>query len=155
MSYKLEIPYTNKQKADFVFKYERNKNLKIEKTETALYALEAWEKLEGDEVIDNTEQYEQEQAEKEAERVNMLTMTALDFITFLQEAGLTLEQINAYLETNLAVKMQLTYCQNVFCGVAKSFMPVTIGDLTITADMVEEAFKIKNKYEGNFENSNN
>lgn len=91
---------------------------------------------------------DEDKAREEAERINMLTMTALDFITFLQEAGLTLEQINAYLETNLAVKMQLTYCQNVYCGVAKSFMPVTVGDLTITADMVEETFKIKNKYEG-------
>ena len=88
--------------------------------------------------------YEQEQAQKEAERVNMLTMTALDFITFLQQAGLTLEQINTYLEENLQVKMQLTYCQNVYCGVAKSFMPVSVGDITITADMVETAFKIKN-----------
>lgn len=94
-------------------------------------------------VVENPN-YEQEQAQKEAERVNMLTMTALDFITFLQQAGLTLEQINTYLEANLQVKMQLTYCQNVYCGVAKSFMPVSVGDITITADMVETAFKIKN-----------
>lgn len=87
---------------------------------------------------------EEQKAQEERERINKLTMTALDFIGFLQDAGLTLEQINAYLEANLSVKMQLTYCQNVYCGVAKSLMPITFEDITITADMVELAFRIKN-----------
>ena len=76
-------------------------------------------------------------------RINKLTMTPLDFIGVLQGFGLTLEQINAYLEANLEVKMQLTYCQFVYCGVAKSLMPITFEDVTITADMVETAFKAK------------
>lgn len=88
--------------------------------------------------------YEQEEKRKEEERVAKLTMTALDFVTFLQLAGLTLEQINAYLEANLAVKMQLTYCQNVYCGVACALMPITVGDVTITKEMVILAFKKKN-----------
>lgn len=88
--------------------------------------------------------YEQEEKRKEEERVAKLTMTALDFITFLQLAGLTLEQINSYLEANLAVKMQLTYCQNVYCGVACALMPITVGDITITKEMVILAFKKKN-----------
>ena len=70
-------------------------------------------------------------------------MTALDFIGVLQGFGLTLEQINAYLESNLAVKMQLTYCQNVYCGVVKQLMPITVGDVTITTDMIEIAFRVK------------
>lgn len=90
------------------------------------------------------EEKEAKETQKEQERINKLTMTALDFIGFLQDAGLTLEQINAYLEANLAVKIQLTYCQNVYCGVAKSLMPITFEDITITADMVEIAFRIKN-----------
>ena len=40
--------------------------------------------------------------------------------------------------------MQLTYCQNVYCGVVKALMPVTVGDITITADMIETVFKVKN-----------
>lgn len=96
------------------------------------------------EYILKDEAWEQEQAQKEEERINNLTMTALDFIGVLQSFGLTLEQINAYLESNLAVKMQLTYCQNVYCGVAKQLMPVTVGDITITADMIEIAFRNKN-----------
>ena len=81
--------------------------------------------------------------EMEQERINKLTMTALDFIGVLQGFGLTLEQINTYLENNLPVKMQLTYCQNVYCGVAKSFMPIEYEGITITAQMVEDAFKAK------------
>lgn len=83
-------------------------------------------------------------AEREAERVGELTMTALDFITFLRQCGLTLEQIRAYLSTNIELDTQLSYCQNVFCKVARAVMPITLGDITITAEMVEQAFKRKN-----------
>lgn len=100
--------------------------------------------LDGEEYVLKDEVWEEEQAQKERERLNMLSMTALDFIKALQSFGLTLEQINAYLETNLAVKMQLTYCQNVYCGIVKALMPVTVGDITITADMIETVFKVKN-----------
>ena len=88
--------------------------------------------------------YEAEQAAKEEERVNKLTMTALDFINVLKSAGFTDEQIESYLSSNLSVKHQLQFCQNVYCGVAKSLMPITVGDITITADMVEIAFRLKN-----------
>ena len=83
-------------------------------------------------------------AERETERVGELTMTALDFITFLRQCGLTLEQIRAYLNANIELDTQLTYCQNVFCKVARAVMPLTVGDITITAEMVEQAFKRKN-----------
>lgn len=88
--------------------------------------------------------YEQKQAEKEAERVGNLTMTALDFITFLRQCGLTLEQIRGYLDSNIELDTQLKYCQNVYCKVARSVMPITVGNITITAEMVENAFKVKN-----------
>ena len=88
--------------------------------------------------------YEQEQAQKEAERIGELTMTALDFITFLRQCGLTLEQIRAYLDSNIELDTQLKYCQNVYCKVARSVMPITVGNITITAEMVENAFKVKN-----------
>ena len=87
---------------------------------------------------------EEEKQKEEQERIAKLTMTPLDFINFLVQSGLTLEQINSYLESNLSVKMQLTYCSDVYCGVACSLMPVTIGDITITQEMVIEAFKLKN-----------
>ena len=78
----------------------------------------------------------QAEALEEEIRINKLTMTPLDFIGVLQGFGLTLEQINAYLEANLEVKIQLTYCSDVYCGGAKSLMPITFEDVTITAEMV-------------------
>lgn len=47
MSYKLEKPYTDKERADFVVLYNHNQGLIIEETDTALYALEA------DEIMQN------------------------------------------------------------------------------------------------------
>lgn len=64
MSYILNKPFTEKQRCDFIVNYNHKKGLTIQETDTALYALEAWEKLDGDEVLDNTQEYEQEQAEK-------------------------------------------------------------------------------------------
>lgn len=98
--------------------------------------------LNGEVVIDSI--YEERKAKEEQYRINNLTMTALDFIGVLQSLGLTLEQINAYLEANLTLKMQLTYCQNVYCGVVRQLVPLTVEDVTITDDMVVKAFKLKN-----------
>ena len=86
----------------------------------------------------------EEVQQKEQERINNLTMTPLDFIGVLQSLGLNLEQINAFLESNLNIKMQLTYCNSVYCGVVKQFLPVTIEGITITPEMVESAFIAKN-----------
>ena len=61
MSYKLEKPYTDVQRADFVVVHNHQNGRKIEETATALYALEAYELLEGDIVVDNTAAYEAEQ----------------------------------------------------------------------------------------------
>ena len=88
--------------------------------------------------------YDEKQREKEYERIGDLTMTALDFITFLRQSGLSLEQIRTYLDNNIELDTQLKYCQNVYCRVARSVMPITVGGITITAEMVEEAFKVKN-----------
>ena len=97
----------------------------------------------GSEVVENPN-WEEEQQQKEQERINNLTMTPLDFIGVLVNLGLSLEQINAFLESNLNIKMQLTYCNSVYCGVVKSFLPIEIDGITITSEMIEQAFKLKN-----------
>lgn len=81
--------------------------------------------------------------ETEEDRINHLTMTALDFINVLKSVGATDEAIEEYLNANLNIKHQLEFCQNVYCGVAKSLMPITFNGITITAEMVENAFKAK------------
>lgn len=79
MSYKLEKPYTDIERADFIVEYNHRQGLKIEEgVNGELFALEPFEKLVDGEVIDNTEEYEQEQAQKERERLNMLSLTAAD-----------------------------------------------------------------------------
>lgn len=88
--------------------------------------------------------YEHEAEQEEQDRVNNLTMTPLDFIKVLEQLGLTLTEINEFLDTHIEIKTQLTYCNLVYCGVAKSFLPQTIGEVTITPEMAEQAFKLKN-----------
>lgn len=78
MSYKLEYPYTEEERANFIVEYNHNQGLTIEETENAIFALEPFEKLVNGEVIDNTEEYEAEKAKQEAERIAMLNLTAAD-----------------------------------------------------------------------------
>lgn len=125
----LNKPYTEKQRMDFIVTNNHRQGYEIKETDTAL---EAWGYT------------EEEQVQMEQERINNLTMTPLDFIGVFQSLGLTLEQINTFLENNLNIKMQLTYCNSVYCGVVKSFLPRTIEGITITPEMVESAFIAKN-----------
>lgn len=104
MSYKLDKPYTEKQKIDFIIQYNHNEGLNIQETEKTLYALEAWEKLEGDEVIDNSEEYQQEQAKKEAERIAMLNMTGADVERAIYKVkGIDFDDILAMVKDNPAI----------------------------------------------------
>ena len=125
----LNKPFTEEERMDFIVEYNHNLGYEIQETEAAL---EAWGYT------------AEEIAQKEQERINNLTMTPLDFIGVLQSLGLNLEQINDFLESNLNIKMQLTYCNSVYCGVVKSFLPITIEEITITPEMVESAFIAKN-----------
>lgn len=59
MTDKLTKPYTDEQRADFIVKNNHDKGLRIEETNTALFALESYEKIENDEIINisDTEEY--------------------------------------------------------------------------------------------------
>lgn len=97
----------------------------------------------GEEIIENPN-YEGEKRQKETERINNLTMTALDFINVVKSLGLSDEDIDEYLQANIPLKNQLTYCQNVYCGVVRSLVPLEVKGKTITDEMVVMAFKQKN-----------
>lgn len=75
--------------------------------------------------------------------INSLTMTPLDFINFLRRCGLKISDINEYLSLNEELDVQLKYCKDVYCGVAKSVMPIEYKGIIITSEMVEQAFKDK------------
>lgn len=99
MSYKLEKPYSDKQRADFIVQYNHQASMLIEETTKALYALEPFEKLVDGEVVNNMEEYEQEQAEKEEERIAMLNLTAADVERAIYKAkGIDFEDVIAQLE---------------------------------------------------------
>ena len=78
MSYKIEKPLSIEERANFIVEYNHNQGLLIEETDLAMYALEPWELLEGDEVVDNTEAWQAEQKQKEKERIATLYLTGAD-----------------------------------------------------------------------------
>ena len=141
MSYKLEKPYTEAEGVSFIVQYNHNGNLRIEETDLALYALEAWELLEGDEVIDNTEAYEQEQALKEKERIAKLFLTGADvergiyqakgmdfddivaMVTQLQPEGLDIKALKIELKANHF------YRGNPYVSAIGGLLGFTIGQL--------------------------
>ena len=98
MSYKLEKPYTEEEYADFVVEHNHNNGMKIEETETALYALEANEILVDGEVQIDTD-YEAREAQKERERLDSLSMTRGDvFEAIILAKGLGKAQIRTMIE---------------------------------------------------------
>lgn len=104
MVYKLEQPYTDKQRADFIVLHNHQNGRKIEEgVNGELFALEPYEKLVDGEVIDNTQEYEQEQARKEAERIAMLNLTAADVERAIYKAkGLDFNDVISLVEKQKA-----------------------------------------------------
>lgn len=100
MSYKLNKPYTEKQRVDFIVEYNHNQGLTIEETSNALFALEPFEKLIDGEVVDNTIEYEQELAQIEAQRIAMLYLTSADVERAIYKArGMDFEDIISLVKT--------------------------------------------------------
>ncbi len=99
MSYNLQKPYTEKQKADFIVKYNHNKGLLINETDTALYALEVNEIMGEDNTPVINPRYEAEQAQKEAERIALLNLTAADVERAIYKAkGIDFDDIITMIE---------------------------------------------------------
>ena len=141
MAHKLEKPYTEQQRIDFIVNYNHIQALRIEETELAIYALEAWELLEGDEVIDNTEAWEEEQAQKERERIAKLYLTGADvergiyqakgmdfddivaMVTQLQPEGIDIKALKIELKANNF------YRGNPYVSAIGGLLGFTIGQL--------------------------
>ena len=89
---------------------------------------------------------DEEKAKEEQDKINHLTMTALDFVTYIKKAGVSDEIILQYLQANPSVQLQLTLCQNVYCGVVRQLCPIKITEeLIITDEQVVNMFKDKHK----------
>ena len=106
MSYKLEKPFTQQQKDEFLNAYNRGENmLLIEETEEALYALEDNEIMvtndEGILVPTIDPDYEAKQAQKEKERIAQLYLTGADVERGIYKAkGMDFDDILAFVTAN-------------------------------------------------------
>ena len=123
----LNKPYTEEERINFILEYQYGYTLK--ETEEAL---ECWEYT------------EEEIAEQETAHINSLTMTALDLITLIRNAGVSVQEIKDYFDSHVELDFQLKYCQNVYCGVVRQLLPLTIGNVEFTDAMIVQAFKTKN-----------
>lgn len=86
----------------------------------------------------------EEVSKLEQDKINYLTMTALDFVNYIKKTGVSDEIILQYLQANPSVQLQLTLCQNVYCGVVRQLCPLKITEaLTLTDEMVVAFFKDK------------
>ena len=84
------------------------------------------------------------EAQKEQERLNRLTCTALDIVTLIKTLGLTDTEILQFLNDNPSIQLQLTLCKDVYCGVVRQLCPLKISDtVTLTDEMVVSFFKKK------------
>jgi hypothetical protein len=143
MSYKLEKPLSIQERADFIVEYNHNKGLRIEETEKALYALEAWELLEGDKVIDNTEAWQAEQEQKERERINNLTCTKRVFALMLQEVGVDyITVLKPLIESNPQAQLEWDLCVELQRG--NPLLDIMASQLNITSEHLDLIFKYAN-----------
>ena len=89
---------------------------------------------------------DEQEIKEEQDKINHLTMTALDFVTYIKKAGVSDEIILQYLQANPSVQLQLTLCQNVYCGVVRQLCPIKITEeLILTDEQVVNMFKDKHK----------
>ena len=112
MSYKLEYPYTEQERLDFIVQYNHQQGLRIETVDNFVeeeiedvsyptyYALEANEIMEGGEPVINPN-YEAEQEQKEKERLAKLYLTGADVERGIYEAkGMDFDDILAFVMAN-------------------------------------------------------
>jgi hypothetical protein len=116
--------------------------LRIEETDSAMYALEAWELLEGDEVIDNTEAWEAEQALIEKERIAKLTCTKRVFALMLQELGITYTMLKELIATNEQAQLEWDLC--VELERKNPLLDVMAMQLGITSEQLDGLFRYAN-----------
>ena len=105
--------------------------------------------LDGDTIVDfklvTNEEAEEISKAKEQDKVNHLKMTPLDLIKAVKTLGVSDEDVETFLNSNLAIKHELQFCQNVYCGIVKQFLPVEISEgVMLTEELVEHLFKVKN-----------
>lgn len=138
----LNKPCTKKEREFFIVEENHRKNNLIIENEDCIFSLEKDEIVQNGKIVKDPE-FEAKQEIERQKQLNMLTMTALDFITVLNQAGFTIQDRQQYFAKHPEVQEQLMYCQNVYCGIVRQLCPITINNKTVTDEMVVNAFRTK------------
>ena len=142
MSYKIEKPLSIEERTNFIVEYNHNLSLKIEETDLAMYALEEWEELVGDEVIDNKEAWEEKQRQAEKERIAQLTCTKRVFALMLQELGIPYSQLKELIATNEQAQLEWDLCVELERG--NPLLDIMALQLGITSEQLDGLFRYAN-----------
>ena len=141
MSYKLSKPCTELERLNFIVEYNHNKRLKLEETVDALYALEPNEMMsEGVPVLNPN--YENEQAEKERERIKKLKLTKRVFMLALQELGISYANLKTLIATNEQAQMEWDLCVELERG--NPLLDVMAVQLNVTSEQLDYIFRKAN-----------
>ena len=142
MSYKLEKPYTESERLDFIVEYNHNQTLQIEETDIALYALEV-DEIMVDGVPQVDPEYEAKQEAKEKERIGNLKCTKRVFALMLQELGVDyITVLLPLIESNSQAKLEWDLC--VELERKNPLLDVMAGQLGITPEQLDGLFKYAN-----------
>ena len=141
MAYILEKPYSDKEKADFIVEYNHKLGLKIEETESKLFALENNELLQNGQAIINPN-YEQELLQKENERISKLTCTKRNFALMLQKLGITYTQLKDLISKNEQALLEWDLC--VELERSNPLLDKMAAELNIGPETLDKMFKYAN-----------
>lgn len=141
MSHKLEKPYTDKQKADFIVEYNHKLGLKIEETGSGLFAIEDNELMQNGFVIINPN-YEKELEQKERERISKLTCTKRNFALMLQKLGITYSQLKDLISKNEQALLEWDLC--VELERSNPLLDKMAAELGILPETLDKMFKFAN-----------
>lgn len=165
--YKLEYPYTENERINFIVEYNHQQGLKIEtvdnfveveieteniedetltetKTENhpTYYALEANEILVDGEVVIDPE-YEEKQKQKERERIAKLSCTKRDFALMLQELGVDyFTTLKPLIESNLQAQLEWELCERLYRF--NPMLDLMATQLGVTSEQLDGLFKYAN-----------
>ena len=141
MSYKLEKPYTDKQKANFIVEYNHKQGLKIEEDEAGLFALKDNELIQNGQVIINPN-YEKELEQKERERIAKLTCTKRNFALMLQKLGITYTQLKDLISKNEQALLEWDLC--IELERSNPLLDKMAAELNIMPERLDKIFKYAN-----------
>ena len=123
---KLIKPYTENEKMDFIVQYNHGMGCKIEETETAL---EAWGYT------------DEEIAEQERKRINLLSMTKREmFLGLYQAKGITPDMLKAQI-TDPQALIEFEYANDYYRG--NPLIDVIGAKLGFTTEQLDKFFETK------------